>query len=47
VFEYFGRKMVGGLSRSFSSQMLDDEELELPLIDNDEPLPDVARKLSR
>jgi hypothetical protein len=47
VFEYIGRKMVGGISRSFSSQILEDEELEVPLIDNDEPLPDVARKLSR
>ncbi|KAL1969166.1 hypothetical protein VTN77DRAFT_420 [Rasamsonia byssochlamydoides] len=39
--------MVVGLSQSISSHVLEDEELEVPLIDNDEPLPEVVRKLSR
>ncbi|KAL1987458.1 hypothetical protein VTN96DRAFT_3840 [Rasamsonia emersonii] len=39
--------MVVGLSQSISSHLFDDEELEVPLIDNNESLPEVVRKLSR
>ncbi|KAH8700817.1 hypothetical protein BGW36DRAFT_425622 [Talaromyces proteolyticus] len=39
--------MVARLSRSFSSHMLDENELELPAIDDADSMQDVARKISQ
>lgn len=39
--------MVARLSQSFSSRMLDDDEPEMPEIDNDDSMEEVARKIAR
>jgi hypothetical protein len=39
--------MVARLSQSFSSRMLDDEEPEMPEIDNEDSMEEAARKIAR